>query len=208
MEFWNDATTDASWEELKELNKEFRFILIGGWATYLYTRLNKSKDIDIIVDYDTLSALKNRYELINNVKLKKYEIKFSMFDVDIYLPKYSELPIPPQDILKVLNTKLEGFTLPKIEALITLKIAAFLSRKDSIKGKKDAVDILGLLLDENLDIKSLKSLFKKYGHDDYLNVVNDLLRTNETEIISYLKMDLHSFSIKRKSLLGKMRSAD
>lgn len=53
-EFWNSEMTAASWDALQELNKEYEFTLIGGWAVYLYMRLQKSKDIDIVVDYPVL----------------------------------------------------------------------------------------------------------------------------------------------------------
>jgi hypothetical protein len=49
MAYYHDIITQKSWEELKTLNKELKFVLIGGWATYLYTRELKSKDIAILV---------------------------------------------------------------------------------------------------------------------------------------------------------------
>ena len=72
MEFWPELLTKASWERLVLLKKEFKFILIGGWAAYLHTGLHKSKDIDIIVDYDVLKKLEQKYDLIKNNNLKKY----------------------------------------------------------------------------------------------------------------------------------------
>ena len=43
MEFWNSLLTQKSWELLQKLSKEkFRFILIGGWAAYLWTKQHKS----------------------------------------------------------------------------------------------------------------------------------------------------------------------
>lgn len=65
MEFWNSLLTEKSWEVLKKLQKEpFRFILIGGWAAYLWTRLHKSKNIDIIVyDFNDLAYLKEAHNL-------------------------------------------------------------------------------------------------------------------------------------------------
>lgn len=53
-EFWNSDITEASWRGLQELKREIDFVLIGGWAVYLYSRLQKSKDIDVIVDYPAL----------------------------------------------------------------------------------------------------------------------------------------------------------
>jgi len=50
MEFWNNTLTEKSWKILQQLKKEnFDFVLIGGWAAYLWTKLHKSKDIDIVI---------------------------------------------------------------------------------------------------------------------------------------------------------------
>ena len=58
MEFWNSTLTEKSWKILLQLKeKKFDFIVIGGWAAYLWTSLHKSKDIDIAVkDFDGLAS--------------------------------------------------------------------------------------------------------------------------------------------------------
>src|SRR3989344_5022962 len=49
MEFWNSVLTEKSWKLLQELKKEkFRFIVIGGWAAYLWTKQHKSKEIEVV----------------------------------------------------------------------------------------------------------------------------------------------------------------
>jgi hypothetical protein len=57
VEFWHDVLIEKSWAVLLELRKRYEFILLGGWAVYLYTKALKSKDIDIIVDYNTLGLM-------------------------------------------------------------------------------------------------------------------------------------------------------
>jgi len=52
MDFYHDLVTDKSWELLKKLKKNYDFILIGGWAVFLYTHALKSKDIDLVCEYD------------------------------------------------------------------------------------------------------------------------------------------------------------
>jgi len=47
-QFYQKIITEKSWEALTVFKKQFDFILIGGWAVYLYTHALKSKDIDII----------------------------------------------------------------------------------------------------------------------------------------------------------------
>ncbi|MBI4149013.1 hypothetical protein HY491_01065, partial [Candidatus Woesearchaeota archaeon] len=65
MEYWNDLITQKSWEALQKL-KNVRFVLIGGWAAYLWTRSHKSKDVDIIVDVDELEKIKNDFMVHKN----------------------------------------------------------------------------------------------------------------------------------------------
>lgn len=58
MPYYHDLITDQSWHELTQLQTYIPFVLIGGWATYLYAKSLKSKDIDIVIDADMLFALK------------------------------------------------------------------------------------------------------------------------------------------------------
>src|SRR3989344_179180 len=96
-EFWNSLLTEKSWNLLQELKKEHSFILIGGWAVYLFTKQQKSKDIDIVIDIKELQKFKSE-NLNKNDNLKKYEIKREDIDIDIYLEHYSRLAIPAEDI--------------------------------------------------------------------------------------------------------------
>ena len=82
-EYWNESLTKASWESLQTFSKEYDFILIGGWAVYLWTKQHKSKDIDIVIDFNTLGKLKKDFDVTKNDRLKKYEIQRDKFDVDI-----------------------------------------------------------------------------------------------------------------------------
>jgi len=163
MEFWNDISTRKSWELLKQLNKKHRFIVIGGWAIYLWTNALKSKDIDIILtDWEDLEKIKENYEPKKNDRLKKYEIIVSDIDVDIYLPHYSQMAIPCEQLTKMYTIK-EGFKVLKSEPLLVLKQQAQSDRKDSIKGQKDRVDILSLLLSKTIDFKEYRQLLKNYN---------------------------------------------
>jgi len=67
---------EKSWNKLFELKDKINFVLIGGWAVYLYTKRNKAtKDIDMIVDYDTLGYLQANYQVNRNDRLRKYDVK-------------------------------------------------------------------------------------------------------------------------------------
>ena len=116
-EFWHNLITEKSFHLLQELRKGFDFVLIGGWAIYFYTHSLKSKDIDIIMDLETLGQLKQKFEVYKNDRLKKYEIKIKDIDVDIYIPYWSDLGLPVESIIKE-TVSLEGFNVPKRGILV------------------------------------------------------------------------------------------
>ena len=94
MPYYRDQVTQKSWEFLQTLARQYRFTLVGGWAVWLYTHQLKSKDIDMIVEFDVLEKLRTDYQLFKNDRLKKYEITQEEVQVDIYVPHYSNLGIP------------------------------------------------------------------------------------------------------------------
>lgn len=190
-EFWNSLLTKKSWEILQELRKEYDFILIGGWATYLLTKQQKSKDIDIVVDLNELQKLKKK-NLMKNDNLKKYEIKVDEIDVDIYLEYYSKLTIPTEDIKKY-SIEIQGFKVASPETLLILKQGAYFDRKNSIKGQKDLIDIVSILFFTEIDFKKYKEILKKYSLKDYENELKSLLKNFK----EYQKLNLAPNQFKR-----------
>ena len=203
MEFWSSLLTEKSWNLLKELSKkDFKFIVIGGWAAYLWTKLHKSKDIDIIVpDFKDLEYLKKNYDLRKNDSLKKYEIKFEEIDVDIYVPYYSKLALPVEEI-KGLITKIENMQVVKPEILLVLKQGAELDRKDSVKGSKDRIDIMALLIFSEIDFKKYNSLLEKHNLKHYLDRLFSII--NNFDGIKYLELNPREFKLKKGELLRKL----
>lgn len=154
MDYYRDSVTNQSWQFLQKLNQEINFVLIGGWAVWLYTRQLKSKDIDIVVDLPQLSKIRKNYEMYKNGRLKKYEIKINEVEVDIYPAYYSNLGIPAEEILANAGN-IDGFSLPSPELLLILKSVAWYNRKISAKGRKDFLDIIGILNLPKLDQRKI-----------------------------------------------------
>lgn len=176
--FWNDLITEKSWKLLQEIHREFRFVLIGGWAVYLYTRSLKSKDIDVVVDYDTLYRLRERHPLTKNDRLKKYEIRFEDVDVDIYVPNFSNPGIPAETILREAIQR-EGFNLPSVEHLLLMKENAHHERQGSAKGEKDGLDLLSLLRVSPLDWDRYRLLADRYNPESPARLKQFLATTHE-----------------------------
>jgi len=182
MAYYHDIITQKSWEELKILNKKVKFVLIGGWAIYLYTRQLKSKDIDILIDYSELGKLKEGYDVTKNDRLKKYEARKGEIQIDIYLPHYSEIGIPV-DILINRTISLEGFTVLKKEWLICLKIYVLSIRGRTPKGEKDFLDILSLFKVGSGDTNKILKIKKDYNlekqFDYFLSFLDDRVEAEE-----------------------------
>lgn len=176
MDYYRDTVTQKSWQMLAEMAQKFKFVLIGGWAVWLYTKQLKSKDIDIVVNLHQLAKLKTRFDLVKNHRLKKYEFRDGEVQVDVYTPYYS-IPggIPAETILKR-SVKLEGFTVPKPEVLLITKIVTWAKRRGSAKGKKDFIDIIGLLSLPNVNHKQLK-----------INIDSDEIKTAVNLLVNQLK---------------------
>ena len=199
-QYWHDNITDKSYQALQELKNKFDFILIGGWAVYLWTKKMKSKDIDIVVDYNELGKLKEKYHVIKNERLKKYEIKLGEFDIDIYLPHYSKIGFPLEKINNY-TQNLEGFTVPKIEILLLLKLFAYQDRKSSIKGEKDKIDIISMLDSVEIDWR----LFKKINQDYKINLYNEIKEIiTSADKIQELGINNQAMSKLKKDILQKI----
>lgn len=143
MNYYHSLITTQSWEELKKLKQKIKFILIGGWAVFLYTKELKSKDIDILVEFEELGKLKKEYEVSKNERLRKYEARREAVQIDVYLPFYSFLGIPVKDLMAQ-TVSLEGFTVLKQEWLFCLKLYVLSLRARSAKGEKDFLDLISL----------------------------------------------------------------
>jgi len=174
-EFYQNLITEKSFKILQDLRRQYDFILIGGWAVFLYTKALKSKDIDLIVDYLELERLKEKFNLIKNDRLKKYEIKQEEVDVDIYLSHYSNLGISVKEIGNYSISR-EGFLVPKIEMLLALKQFVFNHRRGSSKGEKDRLDILSLLRTEEIKWNFYLELLEKHGLSEFKEKLSALLK--------------------------------
>jgi hypothetical protein len=177
MEFWHDLLIEKSWAVLLELRKRYEFILLGGWAVYLYTKALKSKDI---VDYNTLGLMGRELPLKKNERLRRYELLISDVEVDVYVPYFSNLGIPVEDVAASIRV-LEGFKVPTPEVLLILKQAAEVERAGSVKGLKDRIDILALLIYSEIDFNTYLSLVNKYSLSSYRERLKNLVETADRE---------------------------
>lgn len=182
-EFYHNIITEKSFKLLQELRKNYDFILIGGWAVFLYSHSLKSKDINIIIDYPELAKTKEDYNVFKNDRLKKYEIKQGEIDVDIYLPYYSDLGIEVEKIRKRTVIR-EGFVLPEMETLLFLKLYAWQDRLGSVKGQKDEIDIFSLATLSEFNWQKYLEIIKEFGLEkEHQNFINLIKGTREVRML-------------------------
>ena len=201
MPYYQDLIIQKSWQLLQSLGKKFDFVLIGGWAVFLYTGALKSKDIDLILDYPQLEQMKNEFSIIKNERLKKYEAKTEEIDIDIYLPFYSDLGVPVEEVVK-LTMRLEGFKVPKIELLALLKAKALTERKNSTKGRKDLIDLVSLFALESFSFGEFRELAEKYRLNELVELVG-----SEIKIISQIEelgLNVHRMAVFKRKILPQL----
>ncbi len=192
--FYNDLITQKSWLTLQVLKKQLNFVLIGGWAVWLYTKNLKSKDIDIIVDYDQLEKLRQNYSLTKNDRLKKFEARNEEVQIDVYLPFFSQLGLPVEEIVKD-TQKVETFVLPSPEMLLAMKLYTFSQRGLSPKGQKDRLDILSLLVNTSVNFQKLQKISPTTG---LLQIIS------QTTKIPELNLNEHQWSKTKKTLIEQL----
>lgn len=200
MEYYQNLITEKSFKVLQDMKRKYKFILIGGWAVFLYTHSLKSKDIDMIIEYEELEKLRKGFSLNKNDRLKKYEIIIDEIDIDLYLPFYSNPGIKAEEIKNYLN-RLKGFSVPKPEILLTLKQKAYSERLGSPKGEKDKIDIISLL-NLGLDFKLYKKILKKYNMESYIEDLKNLL--NLITEVPELKLNQFKYSKLKKKVLEQL----
>lgn len=206
MEFWNSNLTEKSWKILLELKKTIpSFIVIGGWAAYLWTNQHKSKDIDIIIkNFEDLNNLKKEYNLTKNDNLKKYEIKIEEIDIDIYVPFFSKLTMPVDGIAKC-TAKIQNLEVIKPEILLILKQGAEQDRENSVKGEKDRIDIMTLLCYSEIDFSEYLQLLKKHGLNHLYQRLKNIISSFKD--INYLNMNPRQFKLKKQEIMTKLKKA-
>ncbi len=175
-EYYHNIVTEKSFKILRQLQRTHDFILIGGWAVFVWTKLLKSKDIDVVLDYPELEKFKAQYELAKNDRLKKYEAKEGEVDIDIYVNNYSNPGLPAEDIGRYTVSR-GGFRVPRPEVLLLLKQAAHEARLGTPKGEKDKIDIVSLLADCEIDFVFYKKLLDVYKKSELKEKLKDLLKS-------------------------------
>ncbi|MDI9643807.1 MAG: hypothetical protein QFX35_01160 [Candidatus Verstraetearchaeota archaeon] len=206
MSFYHPDITEESWRVLLELRRRHSFILIGGWAVWLYTKGLKSKDIDIIVDFEELSQLRKEFLLTKNPRLKKYELKQGSTDVDVYVLHYSDFGIPPH-LLSAHVLSVEGFRVLAPEYLLVLKLRAAMDREVSAKGEKDRIDILSLLVSGAVKLSEFVAICRQNSLDGYVDLLERVVLRGQAEYATLGLSDLRKVKLFKEKFAKELGDA-
>lgn len=156
---------------------EPEMIFIGGMAVYLHT-VNKdqsaqfaeaTKDADVYISLSGFSDLRDIEELSQNARLSKHEFRKNGFSFDVYTERQSSLPVPYADVAAHAHT-FDGVRVAAPEHLLVLKLEAAVNRHGSEHGRKDAKDVIRLLLvaggalDASLSVKFMQEAHLAHLH--------------------------------------------
>ena len=78
-----------------------------------------------------------------------------------------------------------------------------MQRGHSIKGEKDRIDIVGILLFTDVDFKSYFDLLKKYKLDNYFERLKEIIKTFKE--CSYLNLNPREFKLKKEKISIRLK---
>lgn len=140
--------------EVAELGRTYEgVVFIDGIAVYLHA-INHDQarayaeatgDADFYISLASLSGLREIEELVGNRRLAKHEFKRKDFSFDVYAERQSRLPVP-YDTVAAHAVEYDGVHVAALEDLLVLKLEAAVDRHQSEHGRKDAKDVIRILL--------------------------------------------------------------
>jgi len=128
-------------------------VYIGGIAVYLHavnhdqTRqyAEATQDADLYISLANLGDLRSIEEVTVNKRLAKQEFHKAGFAFDVYAERQSDLPVP-YDTVAAHAVEYDGVKVAALEELLVLKLEAAADRHASEHGRKDAKDVIRILV--------------------------------------------------------------
>ena len=155
---------------------------IGGIAVYLHAKgtaetsalAEFTHDADLYISMADMGDLRDIEEVTPNRRRSKHQMVKRGFEFDIYTERQASLIVPYDQVL-VHSKAFEGIRVASLEHLFVLKLEAFAVRKGSVKGDKDAKDLLRIAAvacgsDEGLRVE-LVSPYLRDEHKELLSAV-------------------------------------
>ena len=169
--------------ELAELFPD-GLVYIGGIAIYVHA-INQKKtqalaetthDADLYISLADMADLREVEELTSNRRLGKSQLVKRGFEFDVYTERHSSLRVP-YDEVAAHSCVYDAFRVASLEHLLVLKLAAYEDRRGSVKGEKDARDILRIAaVADALGQPLRRELVLPYFSGDELNLLRAIAK--------------------------------
>lgn len=121
-------------------------VFIGGIAVYLHAINNGMEsefthDADFYISLADMADLRDIEEVTPNRGLSKHQFIKQGFEFDVYTERQSSLIVPYSEIIAH-SVCYKEMRVASIEHLFILKLEAYRDRHGSMKGSKDAKDLI------------------------------------------------------------------
>ena len=108
--------------------------------------------------------------------------------------------------IQKLSTKVQGITTIPLEVLLILKQAAEIERRNSVKGQKDSIDIITILIHGGIELNKYLELLEKYNLRFYVNEIIYVIKNFNTKHIDYFDINLKKFVDWKKNYLERLKA--
>lgn len=159
-------------------------VYIGGVAIYLHA-INQEEtndlaetthDSDLYISLADFCDLRELEDLTSNRRLSKHQLVKRGFEFDIYVERQSSLRVPYDEVVAH-HHQVDAFRVACLEHLLVLKIAAYEDRRGSVKGEKDARDIVRLAAVMKASDASIRpELVLPYWSDDEIEILESIAK--------------------------------
>ncbi|MEW5996958.1 MAG: hypothetical protein AB1657_05185 [Candidatus Micrarchaeota archaeon] len=99
----------------------------------------------------------------------------------------------------------QGMRVPSPEALVILKQGAEIGRRGSIKGRKDIIDIITILLHSSFSLKKYQELATKYGLKGFEEELEKEVLLFSTKDLEYIGINLNEFAKWKRNFLKELK---
>ena len=157
-------------------------VFIGGIAVYVHSINHQetqalaetTHDADLYISLSDMADLREIEEVTNNRRLSKHQLIKRGFEFDVYTERQSDLRVSYEEVMAH-SQQYDDMRVTCLEHLLVLKMAAYQARKGSVKGEKDARDLLRIATIAQQSDQSLRpELVLPYWGDEEMAILKEL----------------------------------
>lgn len=163
------------------------FVVIGGWAVYLFTHYHMSRDLDLVMEQRDLWKLRSFVISQGGTQkapgLSKYGYKLGQVDMDIYTEEKGDIIPSPGEILSGKRfVEVDRYRVVEPEILLLLKVGAAMDRGGGLKGLKDRCDVVSLLNSGRIDLDKFAAESRTHAQTDAVSKVLTIVEMADEEL--------------------------